>query len=40
MWAFRYPQPAHTYQDNWTWVDEDFEPKPIYEEVQRYAAGN
>ena len=37
MWAFRYPRPAHTYQDNWTWVDEDFEPKPIYEEVQKYA---
>jgi len=39
MWAFRYPQPARTYQDNWTWVDEDFEPKPIYEEVRHYAAG-
>jgi GH35 family endo-1,4-beta-xylanase len=39
MWAFRFPQPARTYQDNWTWVDEDFEPKPIYEEVQKYAVG-
>jgi GH35 family endo-1,4-beta-xylanase len=39
MWAFRYPQPTHTYQDNWTWVDEDFEPKPIYEEVREYAVG-
>lgn len=37
MWAFRYPQPARTYQDNWTWVDEDFQPKPIYEEVKAYA---
>jgi len=36
MWAFRYPQPARTYQDNWAWVDEDFEPKPIYEEVRQY----
>jgi len=37
MWAFRYPQPARTYQDNWTWVDEDFQPKPIYDEVREYA---
>ncbi len=37
MWAFRYPQPARTYQDNWTWVGEDFEPRPIYEEVRKYA---
>ena len=37
MWALRYPRPARTYQDNWTWVDEDFEPRPIYEEVKRYA---
>jgi len=37
MWAFRYPQPARTYQDNWTWVNEDFAPKPIYEEVRKYA---
>ncbi|HLF28119.1 MAG TPA: beta-galactosidase [Anaerolineae bacterium] len=39
MWAFRYPQPARTYQDNWTWVNEDFEPKPIYAEVKKYAVG-
>lgn len=39
MWAFRYPQPARTYQDNWMWLDEDFEPKPIYEEVKKYATG-
>ena len=37
MWAFRYPQPTRTYQDGWTWVDVDFNPKPIYEEVRRYA---
>jgi hypothetical protein len=37
MWAFRYPHAARTYQDNWTWVNEDFSPKPIYEEVKRYA---
>jgi hypothetical protein len=35
MWAFRYPQATHTYQDNWTWVTEDFQPKPIYTEVQK-----
>lgn len=39
MWAFRFPQPAHTYQDGWTWLKDDFEPKPIYGEVQRYATG-
>jgi len=38
-WAFRYPRPAHTYQDNYTFVDGDFQPKPIYLAVQRYAAG-
>jgi hypothetical protein len=37
MWAFRFPQPAHTYQDGWTWLNEDFSPKPIYDEVRRYA---
>jgi hypothetical protein len=37
MWAFRYPQPTRSYQDNWTWVDEDFQPKPIYDEVKAYA---
>jgi hypothetical protein len=39
MWAFRFPQSANTYQDNWTWVNEDFSPKPIYLEVQKYATG-
>ena len=38
MWAFRYPQPARTYQDGWTWVEDDFTPRPIYEEVRQYAA--
>jgi hypothetical protein len=39
MWAFRYPAPAYTYFDNYTFVTPDFVPKPIYYEVQRYAQG-
>jgi hypothetical protein len=37
LWAFRYPKPAYTYFDNYTFVTSDFVPKPIYYEVQRYA---
>jgi hypothetical protein len=39
LWAFRYPRPAGTYQDYYTFLDGDFQPKPIYLAVQRYAAG-
>ena len=39
LWAFRYPRPARTYQDYYTFVDGDFRPKPIYEALQRYASG-
>ncbi len=39
FWAFRYPWDAKGYQDYFTFVRTDFEPKPIYEEVQRYTAG-
>jgi hypothetical protein len=39
LWAFRYPRPAHTYQDYFTFVTTDFTPKPIYYAVQRYARG-
>lgn len=39
MWAFRYPRPAATYQDYYTFVGVDFHPKPLYTEVQRYVAG-
>jgi polysaccharide biosynthesis protein PslG len=39
MWAFRYPRPAGTYQDYYTFVDGDFRPKPIYLAVQEYAHG-
>ncbi|MBL7062744.1 MAG: hypothetical protein ISS49_00865 [Anaerolineae bacterium] len=36
MWAFRYPAPTHSYQDYYTFVTENFEPKVIYLEVQDY----
>ena len=39
LWAFRYPRPANTYQDYFTFVTADFTPKPIYYAVQRYARG-
>jgi polysaccharide biosynthesis protein PslG len=39
VWAFRYPWPARTYLDYYTFVSSDFQPKPIYLEVQRYARG-
>ena len=39
MWAFRYPWDAKSYQDYFTFVRTDFEPKPIYEELQRYSRG-
>lgn len=40
LWAFRYPWAAKSYLDYFTFVTPDFEPKPIYLEVQRYARGN
>ena len=39
FWVFRFPWDAKSYQDYYTFVRTDFEPKPIYTEVQRYAAG-
>jgi GH35 family endo-1,4-beta-xylanase len=39
LWAFRYPRPANTYQDYFTFVTTDFTPKPIYFTVQQYAKG-
>ncbi len=39
LWAFRYPRPANTYQDYFTFVTTDFTPKPIYYAVQQYAHG-
>jgi hypothetical protein len=37
LWAFRYPFPQQTYQDYFTFVTPEFDLKPIYFEVQRYA---
>ncbi len=39
IWAFRYPWPARTYLDYFTFVTPEFEPKPIYLELQRYSRG-
>ena len=39
LWAFRYPRPANTYQDYFTFVTTDFTPKPIFFTAQRYARG-
>ena len=39
LWAFRYPRPAHTYQDYFTFVSADFQPKPIYDLVRDYSQG-
>jgi hypothetical protein len=37
LWAFRLPAPAYTYMDNYTFVTPDFIPRPIYDEVRKYA---
>jgi hypothetical protein len=39
LWTFRYPRPARTYQDYFTFVTDDFRPKPVYEVVQGYSQG-
>lgn len=39
LWAFRYPWPARTYQDYYTFVTTDFVPKALYLAVQEYARG-
>jgi hypothetical protein len=39
LWALRYPRPANSYLDYFTFVTPDFTPKPIYAAVQRYARG-
>jgi hypothetical protein len=39
MWVFRLPWRTYTFQDYFTFVTEDFIPKPVYDEVQRYARG-
>ncbi len=37
LWAFRYPFPAQSYLDYFTFVTPEFDAKPIYFEVQKYA---
>jgi hypothetical protein len=39
LWALRFPWDQNSYQDYFTFVRTDFEPKPIYWEVQRYTRG-
>ena len=39
LWVFRFPWDQKSYQDYFTFVDTDFEPKAIYLELQRYAQG-
>jgi hypothetical protein len=39
LWAFRYPWPQKTYQDNFSFVTTDFVPKPLYQELRHYARG-
>jgi hypothetical protein len=40
FWASRYPRPAYTYFDNYTFLTSDFIPKAVYLEVQKYASGS
>ncbi len=39
MWAFRYPAPEKSFRDYYTFVTPDFQPKPIYLEVQKALRG-
>ncbi len=39
MWAFRYPWPARTFQDGFSFVTPSFIAKPIYSEIQQYGRG-
>lgn len=39
LWVFRTPAPTYTFNDYFTFVTPDFDPKPIYYEVQKYARG-
>ncbi len=39
VWVFRFPWDQKSYQDYYTFVRTDFEPKPFYSEVQRYTTG-
>lgn len=39
IWAFRYPAPTNNYPDNFTLVNGDFQPRPIYTAIQNFALG-
>ncbi len=39
LWVFRTPAPTYTFNDYFTFVTPDFDAKPIYYEVQKYARG-
>ncbi|MGE5140204.1 MAG: beta-galactosidase [Rudaea sp.] len=39
LWVFRFPAPSYSFNDYWTFVTPQFDPRPIYYEVQRYAQG-
>jgi hypothetical protein len=39
MWNFRLPAPRFNYRDNYAFVTTEFEPKPVYLEVQAYTQG-
>jgi hypothetical protein len=39
MWAFRYPWQEKNIRDYYTFVTPDFDPKPIYLEVQKALTG-
>ena len=39
LWVFRFPWDQKSYQDYYTFVSTDFEPKAIYLEMQLYARG-
>jgi hypothetical protein len=37
FWNFRLPFPARNYNDYYTFVDQEFRPKPVYQAVRNYA---
>lgn len=40
LWVFRTPAPTYTFNDYFTFVTPEFDAKPIYWEVQKYARGD
>jgi hypothetical protein len=40
LWVFRFPWDQKSYQDYYTLVRTDFEPKPIYDELRAYSQGD